>query len=232
MPLVAWGAARAFTSSDADSGDGASASTESDRGASEAADSGSDGASDDPTTDANSYEIAALAQDAIDACAARLAAGEQLVAVAEVGIGHWNEHVQARTDMLAGTIGQEEMRAIWKRTRLAGADDVSRANAALDAYRAHPDCAGLADLEASDGMVEQAQECMERSASVDAAVTAATAAMGDWANHLNAMVAHANGDMNGLEAQDAWVAAWTAAPTNIGGFNNARDQLALAPSCG
>lgn len=230
LPLIGWAAARALTG--ADSGTGADDPTP----ASASAGSSADGAATPPTGAAtgsiNSYEAANQAQNAIRTCAARLDAGEELVAVAEVGIGHWHEHVQARTDMLAGAISQEEMRAIWKRTRLAGADDVTRANTALDAYEAQPPCTGLADVEATERLVQRAQDCLAREVSVDAAVVAATAAMGDWANHLNAMISHANGDMDGLEAQELWVSAWAAAPTNIGGFNDARDQLTGAPSCG
>ena len=42
---------------------------------------------------------------------------------ARVAAGHWREHVQARTDLLAGKNTEATTKAIWKRTRLAGPDD-------------------------------------------------------------------------------------------------------------
>ncbi|MBB5791981.1 hypothetical protein [Jiangella mangrovi] len=179
-----------------------------------------------------SFELAQAARDSVSACATRLAAGDAYVEKAGVGIGHWGEHVQARTDMLNGTVGQEEMRAIWKRTRLAGPDDVAQATAALEEYQALPTCEELAAADLPENIAEQAAACVERETAVTAAVDAATAGLQDWANHLNNMAAHADGEMTAQHAQDLWVASWEAAPVNIGAYNDARAQLAAAPACG
>lgn len=179
-----------------------------------------------------SFEIAQAARDAVSACAARLTAGDAFVERAGIGIGHWAEHVQARTDMLAGTIGQEDMRAIWKRTRLAGPDDVAQATAALEAYEAMPACTGPDPVESAPSTItEQAAACQERETAMTAAVAASAAGLQDWANHLNAMAGHADGDMTAAAAQDLWVAAWEAAPVNIGAYDDARAALAAAPAC-
>lgn len=226
LPLLGWAAANAL-SGDGDSGGGSAATADSRAGSANAPSRG-DGSGSTP----GSYEIAQATRDAVGACAARLTAGEAYVASAGVGIGHWGEHVQARTDMLNGTVVQEEMRTIWKRTRLAGPGDVTRATADLQAYEAQPACTDLAALDTtSDTIAEQAAACLGRETALTSAVTAATEGLQDWANHLNAMASHADGEMTAAAAQDLWVAAWEAAPTNIGAYNDARDQLAAAPAC-
>ncbi|SEF18550.1 hypothetical protein [Jiangella alba] len=207
-------------------------------------DSGNDsaGAADGSRTDAageasrgetpGSFEVAQIGRDAVRACVERMAAGEAYVESAGVGIGHWGEHVQARTDMLAGTVAQEEMRAIWKRTRLSGPDDVAQATAALEAYDALPGCGDLGSLEgALPEVADQAAACLERETVMTTAVAASTAGLQDWANHLNAMAAHADGEMTAAAAQDLWVASWEAAPVNIAAYDDAHALLAAAPAC-
>ncbi|RIQ13711.1 hypothetical protein [Jiangella rhizosphaerae] len=223
LPLLGWAGVNALTGGDTGDDSGATdggvrtdAAAETSRGA----------------ETPGSFELAQAARDAVGACADRLAAGDAYVRSAGVGIGHWAEHVQARTDMLNGTVAQEEMRAIWKRTRLAGPDDVAQATAALQAYEALPACEGLTSLEgAPDNVVEQAAACLERETAMTAAVAASTAGLQDWANHLNAMAAHADGEMTAAAAQDLWVAAWEAAPVNIGAYDDARAVLDTAPAC-
>lgn len=222
LPFLGWAAANALSGDDPGGGSAAVDSRLDDAAAPSRGDS----------TTPGSFEVAQAARDSVSACAARLAAGDAYVESAGVGIGHWGEHVQARTDMLNGTVAQEEMRAIWKRTRLAGPDDVAQASAALQAYQALPGCEDLAGIDSPDGIAEQAAACLERETVMTAAVDAATAGLQDWANHLNAMAAHADGEMTAAAAQDLWVASWEAAPTNIAAYDDARAQLAAAPSCG
>src|SRR4051794_37418348 len=57
------------------------------------------------------------------ACTAELRTTEAVVAAARTAVGHWREHVQARTDLLSGKNSEEAAKAIWKRTRLAGPGD-------------------------------------------------------------------------------------------------------------
>jgi hypothetical protein len=223
VPLLGWAAANALSGDD--SGGGPAAAADASRLNSAGAPSRGD------SSTPGSFELAQAARNTISTCADRLAAGEDYVETAGVGIGHWGEHVQARTDMLNGTVGEEEMRAIWKRTRLSGPDDVAQATAALQAYQALPGCEELTTLDAPDDIAEQATACLERETALTAAVDAATAGLQDWANHLNAMAAHADGEMTAAAAQDLWVASWEAAPTNIGAYDDARAQLAAAPAC-
>ncbi|WP_157987947.1 hypothetical protein [Jiangella endophytica] len=223
VPLLGWAGVNALTGGD--SGDDSTAGDSTSRA--DAADETSRGAE-----TPGSFEIAQAARDAISACAGRLAAGDAYVESAGVGIGHWGEHVQARTDLLNGAVGQEEMRAIWKRTRLSGPDDVAQATAALDAYDALPGCADLASVEGTPANVaEQAAACLERETAMTTAVAASTAGLQDWANHLNAMASHADGEMTAAAAQDLWVASWEAAPVNIAAYDDARALLVAAPAC-
>lgn len=223
LPLLGWAAANALSGDDAGGG---SSPTSTDASRADSADTASRGGA-----TPGSYEIAQAARDAVGSCVERLAAGDAYISSAGVGIGHWGEHVQARTDMLNGAIAQEDMKAIWKRTRLSGPDDVSAATAALEAYQALPGCEDLAALDAPEHVAEQAAACLEREPAMTAAVTAATEGLQHWAGHLNAMAAHADGEMTAAAAQDLWVAAWESAPGKIAAYDDARAQLAAAPPC-
>lgn len=169
--------------------------------------------------------------DVVDRCSERIAAAESAVNEAEIGAGHWSDHVQARTDLLVGLNTEAEARAIWKATRLAGPADIQRFSAALAAYKALPPCGDADVATAPESVRADAELCLRRAVSADAAVHAAEGVMGDWQGHLNAMAAHADGEMDAAEAQTTWVAAWKAAPTNIEAFKEAREALDQAPDC-
>lgn len=158
------------------------------------------------------------------ACAKEVQAAEAVVLVAAAATEHWREHVQARTDLLAGKNSEEQTKAIWKRTRLLGPADKVAVNSAV------------AKRVATKGGCDEvpgkaAAFCKERLAALDAAGTAGKAAAGDWAAHLQAMAAHAEGDFGAEHAQDLWVAAWTAAPRNLDAAARATAALANAPAC-
>ena len=46
---------------------------------------------------------------ALNGCRTKVQAGDDVMAAAEVGMGHWSEHIQAQTDANAGKITVEEM---------------------------------------------------------------------------------------------------------------------------
>lgn len=189
-------------------------------------------AADDASDTMGSYEVAHATRAAIQDCVARLAAADKVVAEGDIGIGHWNEHVQSRTDLLAGTITKAETKAIWSRTKLAGPDDQTRFAAAVTTYNDLPGCVDLDAAAAPSSLQAEIEACSARATNADAAVTAAIAGMGDWEAHLNAMAAHADGEMDAQQAQNGWVEAWGNAPTNIKGFHDARDAFAQSPGCG
>jgi len=157
-----------------------------------------------------------------------VAAAENVVAVARTGVRHWYIHVQARTDMLAGRITYDQMKAEWKRTRLAGPADLERFEAALQEYDEAPGC----DLDSvEDSLRDQADDCAARSEAASTAAAAAQAAMGDWKSHQEAMARFADGAMTAEHAQHEWVRAWRAAPGDIDAYGDARAELAAAPDC-
>lgn len=189
-----------------------------------------DSPSPDPSSTTGSYEVAQAARTALTSCATRLAAGQAAVDQADIGVGHWNEHIQARTDLLAGRNTDAQTREIWKRTRLAGPDDQARFAAALAAFNKLPAC-DIDTAVAPEGLLEEIQACVGRIAATDAALAAGTAGMADWTSHLDNMAAHAHGEMTATQAQTMWVEAWESAPTNINGFRDARVELDQAPDC-
>ncbi|WP_410793436.1 hypothetical protein [Kribbella sp. C-35] len=160
----------------------------------------------------------------VAACAKEIQAAEAVVTAAGNATEHWREHVQARTDLLAGKNSEEQTKAIWKRTRLLGpADKVAVNSAVAERAKVRGGCAGVPG--------KAAAVCKQRLAALDAAGAADRAAAGDWAAHLQAMAAHAAGDFGAEHAQDLWVAAWTAAPRNLDAAARATAALADVPAC-
>jgi hypothetical protein len=164
------------------------------------------------------------AADPAAACADEIAAAEEVVKSVRVAAGHWQEHVQARTDLLTGKNTEATTKAIWKRTRLAGPADIAALEAATVEYKkVVGGCNGLDTAEAS--------ACKQRLSALNAAATDGRAVSGDWAAHLAMMKAHAAGDFGAEHAQDMWVSAWQGAAKNLNAFVRADAVLAKAPAC-
>jgi len=170
---------------------------------------------------------ARAATAAAETCSQAIAAGERAAAAARDGVEHWEAHVQARTDALAGRISAEEMRAIWKRTRLAGPADLDRFDAAEKRY------ASVAAACSSAGRRSEppTDACRARSVASADAVTAARRTVGDWATHLENMRKFADGAMTADHAQHEWERAWATAPTHIAAYRDAVRALHRAPAC-
>lgn len=217
LPLLAWSAVALM--SDDDSGTPSTSNTDSDTTARASA-----------AETADSYARAHAVRMAIRSCAANAANGLEVVAEARTGVAHWAAHIQARTDMLEGRASQEQMRATWKRTRLAGPGDLARFAEVLDAYElSECDDPGVED--APPNLRDDLDSCLRHATDVEAAVSAAIAAIADWEHHLHDMAAHADGAMDAEMAQEKWVETWKNAPTNINGFRDARDALEKTPEC-
>lgn len=166
--------------------------------------------------------------NAVTACSKGIATAERAVSVAGPGVRHWNGHVQARTDMMAGRITVNQMKAIWKRTRLAGPGDQRTYGKARSDYSgAAKACAPLREVSGEP----VAADCVDRAVITDRAVKAADAAMGDWQSHLDAMAKFAAGGMTVERSQQLWVQAWRTAPTNINAYNDGVAELDRAASC-
>ncbi|WP_410790440.1 hypothetical protein [Kribbella sp. C-35] len=163
-------------------------------------------------------------EDAMSGCARELAAAENVLAAARVGIGHWAEHVQARTELLAGI--KPKVSAIWKGTRLAGPADLQRYD---DDAKVLATLSGVCS--AVTATSSELSVCKRRAQVVGDALATGRAAMGDWRSHQAAMAAHKAGDFDAAHAQTLWVAAWTAAPKNINAFKAADARLSTTPPC-
>ncbi|MGW1346740.1 hypothetical protein ACWCOV_37200 [Kribbella sp. NPDC002412] len=157
-------------------------------------------------------------------CAAQVAAAEEVVRSARIAAGHWKEHVQARTDLLAGKNTEATTKEIWKRTRLAGPADLTQLDRAKAGYdKVVRGCDGLTSPEAS--------ACRQRLTALEVAAASGRAAGADWDAHLAMMRAHAAGDFGAEHAQDLWVTAWESAARNLNAFARADAALAKAPAC-
>lgn len=157
-------------------------------------------------------------------CAAEMTAAEAEVSAARVAAGHWREHVEARTALLAGKISQATTKSIWKRTRLAGPADIQRLAAATvtrDSTQAGCD----------NAPGEAGKACRNRLIVLAAVARSGHAVAGDWQAHLDMMAAHKAGGMDDKHAQAMWVAEWKAAPPNLTAFANADARLARTASC-
>ncbi len=159
-----------------------------------------------------------------DGCAVEVGAAEAELAAARVAVDHWREHVQARTDLLAGRIDQATTKAIWKRTRLAGPTDLQHLTAATTAHQAAR--GGCTNTVGTRGAA-----CRHRLTALGAAIAAGHAAAHDWQAHLAMMAAHKAGAMDNAHAQTMWVAAWRAAPPHLTAFADADRNLARTPPC-
>ena len=159
-----------------------------------------------------------------DRCAAEVGAAEAELAAARIAVEHWREHVQARTDLLAGRIDQATTKAIWKRTRLAGPTDLEHLTAATTAHAAAR--GGCATTPGTKGTA-----CRHRLTALAAAIAAGHAVSRDWQAHLAMMAAHKAGAMDNADAQTMWVAAWRAAPPHLTAFAHADRNLTQTPPC-
>jgi hypothetical protein len=176
-----------------------------------------------------SVSVTPLLAVPLAACVAEVAATDAEVDAARVGIGHWIEHIQARTDLLSGAKSEEVTKAIWKRTREAGPADLTRYQQAV---AEHAQRSGACVRAArSSRASSQLSACQLRLRVLNQAVAAGAAGMGDWKAHQDAMAAHKAGEIDSAHAQTMWVAAWTAAPKNINAFKAADAVLRTAPAC-
>jgi hypothetical protein len=166
-------------------------------------------------------------EKALDGCRAEVRAADDVLKAAEVGVGHWAEHVQAQTDANAGRISTAKMDAIFKRTRLAGPDDVDDYE---DAVQSHEDESGNCDSpdDASPSVARQINRCAEREEAQAPVLRAAEDAMQDWESHLAAMRRSRMGHVH--DAQGVWIRAWRAAPPHIEAYQHAAEEFD-APKC-
>ncbi|MET0694849.1 MAG: hypothetical protein ABWX96_19660 [Propionibacteriaceae bacterium] len=169
----------------------------------------------------------AAGESELKGCRDKVEAADDVLAAAEVGLGHWSEHVQAQTDANAGKISMDKMDAIFKRTRLAGPDDVS---AYSDAKKDYGDESGSCDpvTGASAKIADSLSACNKRAEAQQPVLDAAADGMADWKSHLAAMQRSRMGHVH--DAQGVWIKAWKAAPPHIEAYQKAVKKFD-APDC-
>ena len=172
----------------------------------------------------------AAAQQAFEACQAKVQAADEVIKHGKTGVDHWAGHIQAQKDRIDRKITIEQMKAQFKATRLKGPGDLDRYEDALAAYK---------DLEGSCKKVDGADnvvaaslvECEERSSAQKPLMAATAAGMKDWKAHLTFMqrnAVHEAGTPS--EAQATWERQYAAAPKNIKAFKEATQDFE-APGC-
>jgi hypothetical protein len=172
----------------------------------------------------------AAAKEALAACQAKVRAADEVIKEGKTGVEHWAEHIQAQKDRVDGKVTEEEMKARFKATRLAGPEDLKRYN---DAKAAYEDLEGsCAEVEGADTEVAAAlADCSERSQAQKPLMAATAEGMKDWKNHLAFMqrnAVHQAGTPK--EAAATWWQQYLAAPKNINAFKEATENFD-APRC-
>jgi hypothetical protein len=182
----------------------------------------------DPSeSDSPSAAADAVGTSELKGCRAKVEAADTVLAAADEGVGHWSEHVQAQTDANAGDISPDKMDAIFKRTRLAGPDDVT---AYSDAKKSYADASGSCApvTGASTKISDDLSACHERSEAQQPVLEAAADGMADWKSHLAAMQRSRMGHVH--DAEGVWIKAWRAAPPHIKAYQKAVKNFD-APHC-
>jgi hypothetical protein len=161
---------------------------------------------------------AVKAQQALDACRAKVEAGNAVIKEAKTGVEHWAGHVEAQVLADRGVIGVTEMKERFKKTRLKGPADQKRYHDALKDYENEDATCGKV-AKAPGGINAALEKCATRSEDQQPVLETGAAGMRDWASHLAAMqrerIVHSE------NAQEIWVKAYRAAPRNINAFNDA-----------
>jgi hypothetical protein len=161
---------------------------------------------------------AVKAQQALDDCRAKVEAGDAVIKEAKTGVAHWAGHVNAQVLADRGSITLTQMRDRFKETRLKGPADQKRYHDAVNEYE---------NQDASCKKVEKAPskinatlaKCATRNSDQQPVLETGADGMRDWASHLAAM--QRDKIQHVANAQEIWVKAYRAAPTNINGFNRA-----------
>ncbi|SDR97997.1 hypothetical protein SAMN04489812_0507 [Microlunatus soli] len=175
---------------------------------------------------ADSPSAASSAAAALSSCREQVDRADAVMAAGRTGIDHWNQHVQAQTDALAGRIDDDELATILRETREPGKHDVDAWHRARDAWKDDPAaCSGVTGLSPADAAA--LGSCGRRLNALRAALPPAAAAMTDWSNHLSSMTLEQQlGD-----SREDWLAEWKTAPDHIEAWQKADEELTGAPSC-
>lgn len=159
-------------------------------------------------------------------CREQVDQAEAVLKAGRTGIEHWNQHVQAQTDVLAGRISQQDFETTIKDTRDLGPRDLSRWDDALGRWKDDPQaCSGVNGATPEDAAA--LGKCGRRLNALRTALPSAKAAIEDWRKLQSAM---SREDELGSKNKD-WLAIWKKAPANITAWESADAALDDAPAC-
>jgi hypothetical protein len=180
-----------------------------------------------PTKTATSNPNAVRAQEALESCQARVAAGDAVIDEAKTGVSHWAKHVDSQRQADLGNYTVAEMKAQFKATRLLGPGDQKRYRDAVREYESQDGSCEEVDKAPAE-IAEALEKCDQRSEDQQPVMEAGEDAMGDWASHLADMQRSKAGHFDNPQA--IWLKAYRAAPTNINAFDRAIDRY-NPPEC-
>jgi hypothetical protein len=158
------------------------------------------------------------AQHALDACRAKVDAGDAVIKEAKTGVDHWAGHVNAQVLADRGAITISEMLKRFKETRLKGPADQKRYHDALKDYD-NQDASCEKVAKAPSKISAALTKCATKSKNQQPVLTTGAAGMRDWASHLAAM--QRDKQEHVADAQKNWIKAYRAAPRNINAFKRA-----------
>ncbi len=185
-----------------------------------------------PTTSPVTAADAAV-RSALTACVDRQNAAKTLVDAIATGAGHWSDHVQGETELESGARSLIDVKTnTWGPTRAAGPADIAAFQAASAAYAGAPACPTSAPQQpASADLTAKIQGCAAREQALDGVIATGSQVMGDWGTHLSEMADHADGHINGPDAQANWIKRYTEAPTHLNPYKAAAAAYGTAPAC-
>lgn len=154
------------------------------------------------------------------ACIDEVKAAEKAVSAAQKGIANLKTHTKAHADWVAGKITEDEKKNLYVKTKLAGPDDVTRWEDALDTYE-----------DASGGCDGVDNDCATRMTSLRTTIKEARMGMRHWDEHLTNMAAFADGDFDSTEAQRRWDKTIADMPDMTSAFDRSVRTLDQAPAC-
>jgi hypothetical protein len=186
-----------------------------------------------PTTTATTSAADAAARTALQACVDRQNAAKPVLDTIATGAGHWNDHVQAQTDLNSGARSLIDVKEnTWGPTRAAGPGDVAAYQAAQAAFTSAPACpTSVGQLPAPADVAPKLQACAAREQALDNVLSTGDLVIGDWRTHLSEMADHADGHIDSYQAQMNWLKRWAEAPAHLDPYKAAVAALAGAPGC-
>jgi hypothetical protein len=173
----------------------------------------------------------ATAQRALTACAATVAAREQLAHAAAASARDWGTHTGAQRKLDSGQWTVAQARAAWASSKARGPADLEQFDAARAAVAAADSgaCrAAVADT-ASTSLAGKGKDCAARDTALAAVGSAGSVLNGQWAAHQKMMAAKAHTSQGAYH--DRWVTMVVTSQAPLKRYATAAAALDRAPTC-